>query len=584
MSDGVGGFTGTENLNFTAATGLQIEANIQEALAVRYGTSAAGQRVGVCFQLWDSIGNEMCYARAYGEIIDSTDGIEKGGFVIQTLRSGTLTDAFYIGANGNVGIGDFAWDDKPARQLHVRGAVAAERVETMIQNTDETGFTSIRHFVGTTERGSFRCHGTTYIGSGTIFDSADMVQLKSVTAAGLSIAAENGPVRLFTGGLADANIRIHISSAGFTAFGAGVPRYMLDLYGTGSRLHLSTTDADSGVYIGSDAPNSLGIGAGAAFDGTVWKGKVAGNCSIMWMHAGIFGVYGQACTVGNNVTSVVTFEVGVGGVAGFGVASTSTARILLPAVTAGIEPVNMGAGAAALSPSTIRAGAIWLNVTNGLQFAKVAGTALVVATRSEDNAFSTVQTFAAPRGISFNGSTGVLSTAADFGFDPGVKQYIGYIQASKVYIPAIAVSAYSQVSAITVNTEQSILSASLMGGTTLPAPVLGQRYKVRASGLYSASVANTLTVRFKMSNSTVVTYTTPSAITAASVFVLELEVIWSSATVCIVFGLLTITPTAGGQHNNLPNSGNDIECCRSIGRVRLDDTALDGHHVKSHLL
>lgn len=67
---------------------------------------AASDNLGsVQFRGEDAASNVTIYAMAYGFITDTTDGAERGGLAIQTMQSGTLTDALVVDSQGKVGLG-----------------------------------------------------------------------------------------------------------------------------------------------------------------------------------------------------------------------------------------------------------------------------------------------------------------------------------------------------------------------------------------------------------------------------------------------------------------------------------------------
>jgi len=180
---------------------------------------------------------------------------------------------------------------------------------------------------------------------------------------------------------------------------------------------------------------------------------------------------------------------------GLGATAVTTAGLTLPTATTAKEPLNLGSATTTVSPSTIRAGAVWINATDGLNFSK-AGTKLIACDLSSAQTISAVKTFSTAPVISStvaSNANGGLWRRFNFGlnfYEAGHQQDI----LTQIYTT-------TEGSDLTNTTTETDFNGTpvMFGSRTLSSAImqLGNRYVVRNRLYITNSVENTLTLRLR---------------------------------------------------------------------------------------
>jgi hypothetical protein len=167
LSDGIGGFTSNAGLSFDAATGLLVTATSEEALHVRYGINTGGTQSRICYEMFDSANNPTCYAESGAEIIDNTDTLEDGAFVVKAMTAGTITEQFRA-VGGKFGINT----NSPLSIFHTFTPSSSNGALLEKGGTSGAGYLELRRTRATTSGGADAVVNSDALGS-IYFTGAD---------------------------------------------------------------------------------------------------------------------------------------------------------------------------------------------------------------------------------------------------------------------------------------------------------------------------------------------------------------------------------------------------------------------------
>ena len=313
------GHTVFDNLKYSSTTGLFSGSSTDTALTVHSDQKTAELSSLIVFSALDSADAVQTYASAGAEIVDNTATSEDGAFVIKTMTGGVLSEqARFVGGKVNIGTATtsnatLTVGNNTSKWRNWESCIVAK-------DTSSLNFSLIGMDSGT-NGAAFFIHDTNGLGfftnatSGNILSTDRRMTISNGGKVGIGSLPTAGDA-LYVNGQA--------TFAGNLAVG-GTPRYKGSFYGTGSQLHLSSTDADSGAYFTSNGGSSCNLSAGVLFNGTAYIAKTTSANSTIGLGGGsLYVYYHNATTVGATSAAVQIAQFSSVGLAITGYVSASS--------------------------------------------------------------------------------------------------------------------------------------------------------------------------------------------------------------------------------------------------------------------
>lgn len=479
----------------TGQYGLQLKGNtkveqsVSQALTLYKPTAALNSSVCLVYQLTDTNGAEANVAEACGYLTSVGPGTWNGGYKIETAIAGVYNTALDINAT----------------TATLSRALSAKRALFALATDDYTADSV--SILGPNSTGL--AIGTHLDGNG--FGADIVARGYSTTYGDLRIKAANGSFSGFQDLAwfkADQSLTLYGALSGPSASFSG-------------QILASSGSSGAPGFAFSDEP-TLGFYRSAAniirATGQIIAGASITTQGNLFASLSAYTSDGSAGSPAYSFSNEITlgfWRSGAGAITLQG-ALTTTGRAVLPTVTATAtgEPLNLGSGTGTTSPSTLNAGAVWINATDGMCYVSAAAKR-IVADLGSAQTFSAVKTFTATPVIS---STTASTTAGAIykrtnyghvGYEAGMAQeFLGGVYTAPVG------------TALTNSTaETDVTGGTALFGTRTTSTTVwqnGTRIRLQTKAVVTNSAANTLTLRIKYGTTVVATITITSIVGTAT--------------------------------------------------------------------